>query len=272
MSDPCQTVISDLENHSSRLNKEQILEAEAEANNQELFEGIRFCLDNLTTFGVKKVPTHGGPDGQGLPWVAFKELCNLLSTRQLTGDDARTAIELALSASTKRQWNDWYRRILIKDLRCGASEKTVNKVVEKRWPHFSVPVFSCQLAHDSANHESKVTGNKLIEVKLDGVRVITVVYPDGKVDQYSRNGKELHNFKTIMDEIAKMGYMLNEPVVLDGEIMSANFQDLMKQARRKENAQTQDAVLNLFDMLSLDEFKAGVGAYPQSDRSALLSN
>ena len=125
MSD-CYRVISSLEDHPSRLNKEAILEAEID--NVELFEGMRMALDNLYTFGVKKVPTHGGPDGQGLPWEAFKELCHLLYTRQLTGHDARDAIELALSASTQRQWNDWYRRILIKDLRCGVSEKTINKV------------------------------------------------------------------------------------------------------------------------------------------------
>ena len=118
----CDSIIRTLEDHPSRLNKEGILEAEATSNNQELFEGMRMALDNLYTFGVKKVPTHGGPDGQGLPWTAFKELAHLLYTRQLTGHDARDAIELALSASTQKQWNDWYRRILIKDLRCGVSE------------------------------------------------------------------------------------------------------------------------------------------------------
>ena len=29
-------------------------------------------------------------------------------------------------------------------------------------------MFTCQLAHDSANHETKVSGKKIIEVKLDG--------------------------------------------------------------------------------------------------------
>jgi DNA ligase 1 len=64
-------------------------------------------------------------------------------------------------------------------LRCGTSEKTINKVVEKKWPDYAIPVFSCQLAHDSANHESKVAGKRYIEVKLDGVRVITIVRPNG---------------------------------------------------------------------------------------------
>ena len=116
-----------------------------------------------------------------------------------------------------------------------------------------------------------MTGRKIIEVKLDGMRVITVVYPDGKVDQYSRNGKELVNFPNVVAQIARHARFFKEPMVLDGEVMSASFQDLMKQARRKENAQTQDAVLNLFDIITLAEFQAGVSNKPQSVRSTELN-
>ena len=36
-----------------------------------------------------------------------------------------------MDKATVEEWNDWYRRILIKDLRCGVSEKTVNNVAKK---------------------------------------------------------------------------------------------------------------------------------------------
>ena len=65
----CDSVIRSLEDHASRLNKEAIIEAQAEADNQELFEGFRMALDPMITFGIKKVPSHGGGEGQGLPWV-----------------------------------------------------------------------------------------------------------------------------------------------------------------------------------------------------------
>jgi hypothetical protein len=74
------------------LDKEAIIFEQAKQDNTEFFAGVRMAMDAMVTFGVKKVPSHGGPDGQGLPWDAFRELCNLLATRQLTGDDARTAI------------------------------------------------------------------------------------------------------------------------------------------------------------------------------------
>lgn len=264
MIDPCDSVIRSLEEHASRLNKEAIIEAQKD--NEELFEGFNLALSPYITFGVKKVPKHGGPDGQGLPWVAFKELCHLLSTRQLTGDDARSAIELALGASTQSQWNDWYRRILIKDLRCGVSEKTINKVKKN-----AVPVFECMLAHDGANHEAKVAGKKLLEPKLDGVRVLTVINAhDRTVVQYTRNGKILENFGHIANAILEHIDLFDRSWVIDGEMVSSSFQALMKQVHRKDDVQAGDARLMAFDMLPLSEFQKGKSALGQKRRSALL--
>ncbi len=264
MSKPCYQIIADLEADNSRLAKEAIIQEHAD--NEELFEGFRLALDNLTTFGVKKVPTHGGPDGQGLPWEAFKELAHLLYTRQLTGHEARDAIELALSASTQSEWNYWYRRILIKDLRCGVSEKTVNKIKKN-----AVPVFECMLAHDGANHEKKIAGKKLIEPKLDGVRVLTVINAQNKtVTQYTRNGKVLENFSHITSALEKNIDLFERSMVLDGEMVSSSFQALMKQVHRKEDVQSQDARLMLFDIIPLSEFQKGKSIMGQRRRSNLL--
>ena len=267
----CYRVIASLEEHASRLNKEAILEAEATAGNDELFRGIRAALDPMITYGVKQVP-EAVKDGRGLKPDTFWKNAELLAKRQLTGDAARVAIAHMMNHATVQEWNGWYRRILIKDLRCGVSEKTVNKVVAKINDRYSIPVFSCQLASDSTHHEDLLVGKKIVEVKLDGMRVITIVYPDGRVDQYSRNGKELVNFPHIRKQFARHARLLKMPTVFDGEVMSASFQDLMKQARRKENVQTQDAVLNLFDILSLEEFQRGASTFTQLERSALLNN
>jgi DNA ligase-1 len=263
-------IIQELEADNSRLAKEAIVAREAEAGNDEFFAGCRLALDAMTTFGVKQVDTKTG-DGRGLSWIGFNQLADALALRQITGNAAQTAIAHARMNATEAQWNYWYRRILIKDLRCGTSEKTINKVVEKKFKQYAIPTFTCQLAHDSANHESKVEGERLIEVKLDGVRVITVIYPNGHVDQYSRNGKELVNFPHIKDQLAKHAAYFAEPVVLDGEVMSASFQDLMKMVHRKSDVKSDDAVLNLFDMITLKEFQAGHGKYRQIDRSVTLA-
>ena len=270
MSEACYRVIRSLEDHPSRLNKEAIILAEAEAGNTEFFAGMRLAYDSMITFGVRKVPKHSGPDGQGLPWVAFAQLADDLATRKLTGDAAKKAIELCLAVATQAEWNDWYMRILGKDMRAGFTEGTINRVCEKKYAQYAIPVFSCQLAHDSANHESKVVGKRIIEVKLDGVRVITIVHPSGRVDQYSRNGKELVNFPHVKEQLAKIAHCFSEPMVLDGEIMSGSFQDLMKQIHRKSSAKANDAILNLFDILTLADFETSTSARTQIERSAWL--
>jgi len=272
MSEACYRVISDLENHPSRLNKEAILLAQAEASNDELFHGLNLAFNAMITFGLKQIPEKNDEDGPGLSWDVFTLVLTGFTTRNVTGNTARDAIAEMMKSATKAEWNGWYRRILIKDMRAGFSENTVNKVVEKKYAQYSIPVFSCQLAHDSANHETKVVGSKIIEVKLDGVRVLTIVYPDGRVDQFSRNGKELVNFPHVKEQIAKVAHGFDQAMVLDGEIMSGTFQDLMKQIHRKSSATANDAVLNLFDIIPLSEFELGEWDSSQESRSKVLAD
>jgi len=271
-------VISALETHNLRTNKEQIIEAQVSEKNTEFFAGCRLALDPMITFGVRQIDekTNEPPKpgtGTGLSWAGFQQLADRLSSRALTGNEAQIALTHARQKATVEQWNLWYRRILIKDLRCGVTEKTINKVVEKHnAKDYAIPVFTCQLAHDSANHETKVTGQRLIEVKLDGVRVIAIVYPNGTVSLFSRNGKQLTNFPLVEQQLSKHAIFFAEPIVLDGEIMSASFQDLMKQVHRKSDVQSEDAVLNLFDIITLREFQAGRSEHRQIDRSVSLAH
>jgi len=267
-----EVIIQRLEADNSRLAKEQIIADAMDEGLDEFFEGVRMCLDKLYTFGVKQVPIKEDDTGQGLAWANFKQLSDSLYLRKITGHAARDAIILAMGVATKTQWNDFYRRILIKDLRCGVSEKTVNTVAKKqKKDQYRVPVFECMLAHDGANHESKITGIKLLEPKLDGVRCLTVVdYESRTVVQYTRNGKVLENFSHITEGILANIDELGRSYVLDGEVVSNSFQDLMKQVHRKDNVQAQDARLMLFDMIPLVEFKAGKSIQGQRRRSNLL--
>jgi DNA ligase 1 len=269
------SIIRNLENHNSRLDKEAILEVAVNEGLSEFFEGVRMALDPLVTFGIKQVPAKDCNNGQGLAWPVFVDLAEKLRNRKLTGHAARDAVALAMDIATQSQWNHWYRRILIKDLKCGVSEKTVNKVVQKmKQPDLSVPVFACMLAHDSANHEKKMTGVKQCELKLDGVRTLTVIHDvhGEHIEMFSRNGKQFHNFDHVIEEIRSVlkHNPAAYPMVLDGEIMSASFQDLMRQVHRKENVAAQDAVLYLFDVIALDSFVAGTWNKPQHERSALV--
>ena len=266
-----QDIIKRLESDNSRLAKEAILEEAMNEGLDEFFQGVRMCLDKLYTFGIKQVPIKDQEGGQGLSWTNFQELAESLYKRELTGHAARDAVKLAMDVATKDQW-DYYRRILIKDLRCGVSEKTVNSVAKKqKKPQYSVPVFECMLAHDGANHESKITGKKLVEPKLDGVRVLTVVdYESRTVVMYTRNGKDLVNFPHIIKAFEDNLDNFARSYVFDGEVISESFQSLMTQVHRKSDVQAQDAKLMLFDVIPLVEFKKGQSDMCQRRRSAFL--
>ena len=237
-------IIQQLEADNSSLAKQAIIKANI--SNTEFVAGTTMCLDPLVTFGVKQVPISE-VDGSGLDWSAFEILANALMNRDLTGHAARDAIIGAMEMATIEQWNDWYRRILIKDLRCGTGAKLINKVQKD-----TIPVFGCMLAHDGAKHPKKIEGKCYIEYKYDGVRVIAIV-TNGDATLYSRNGKLLENFPHINEALSKPEF---EGLVFDGEVMSEDFQALMKQVQRKEGAQTEDCYLAVFDMLTLEEFNA----------------
>ena len=268
------SIIQELESNNSRLFKEDVIKREAEANNINFFQGCKLALDPMVSFGVKQVPERSGSDGSGLSWNEFCNLTDQLMKRELTGHAARDAIVEAMEQSSESDWNSWYRRILIKDLRCGVSEKTINNVVKKVNKDYTIPVFKCMLAHDSANHEKKLVGEKLLDYKLDGVRVLAIYDVEAdSVTMYSRNGKQFINFGHIEKEIVDtLASKFTESMVLDGEMVSSSFQALMKQVHRKDNVEATDAKFALFDVLTLKEFMQGKSELGCWDRHLQLQD
>ena len=252
-------IIQKLESDNSSLFKQSVIQDNLD--NEEFITGATMCLDPLVTFGVKQVPTTDS-DGPGVSWELFQSLADKLVAREVTGHAARDAIQTLADHSTVEQWNDWYRRILIKDLRCGTGAKLINKVQPD-----TIPLFGCMLAHDGAKHEKKIKGECFVEYKYDGVRVIAIVQ-NNSATLYSRNGKLLSNFPHIEEALSKPEF---NNLVLDGEVMSDDFQSLMKQVHRKEGAQTEDAYLAVFDMLTLEEFNAGGTDLNAKDRHTRLT-
>ena len=108
-------IIQTLESDNSRLFKESVVEQHIK--NNVFVWGLRKALDPLVTFGVKEVPVKKDPTGAGLSFEDFEKLVMGLQSRYLTGHAARDAILVAMAKSTQEGWNDWYRRMLIKDLR-----------------------------------------------------------------------------------------------------------------------------------------------------------
>jgi len=258
--------IRDLESSDSRIHKEKTIEKAlmaaklGSADAQAFLFNCYQAYNPFYTFNVKQVPETQGLVNKANDWPVFWALLENLRTRGVTGHAARDAILDVSEQFDSDEWNMVCRRVLIKDLRCGISEKTLNKVLGKT--DWKIPVFTCQLATDSTDRPAKMKGVKRLEVKLDGVRVLAVV-TGNSCTLFSRNGKEFLNFPQIAEAILEnrkafqYGRGTGGRYVLDGEIVGESFQKLMKQAQRKSDVETTDMVYHIFDILPLDSFQEG---------------
>lgn len=271
-------IIARLESTTKRLDKENILRDAWKSGCHEFFKGAQMAYDSMVTYGVKKVPLIDGEDDPDfvptLTWDKFCDVAAKLERREITGNMARDVLRAAADASSVRDWNLWYRRILLKDLKCGTTETIINKVLvefgEDASPYIT-KVFSCQLAKNGDDHPKKMNGRKMLDVKLDGVRILTILNVEkNTVTQYSRDGKQNDRFTDITSALSKLLPYLKQSIVFDGEMISRSFQELMKQVNRKEDVDTSDAKLALFDIIPLSDFLNGECMLSQEDRHELL--
>jgi DNA ligase 1 len=284
--------IKKLNESNDRLHKEDILKQALVAANLGSEISIRFliglkaCYNIYETFGIKQIPDTVGIVDAENPWEEFFDLLQSLSDRRLTGHAARDAIADMSVRFDSQEWNLFLAPVLRRDMRCGISETTINKIVKKT--DYEIPVFSCQLATNSEGRP-EMRGSKRLEPKLDGVRVLMVVTPgpDGTSGTvcYSRNGKVFENFSHIerqvrdniqeliaaADKVADLpSSILKQGFVFDGEVVGNSFQELMRQARRKEDVAAEDSVFHVFDILPIADFKRGYWNAQLSKRIALL--
>lgn len=269
-------LIQALEATSSRNEKEALLAESFLRGDREFFAAAQVCLDPIVTFGIKKVTVVDGEEDDGsLGFVDFMKFAERLRKRELTGNAAISAMHEACNRSNTVVWNTFYRRILLKDFKAGFDHSTINRVLDKigtpEAMQFRVPVFSCQLAKNGDEHQNKMVGKKFLDVKLNGVRLLTVVDVDSKtVTQYTRNGNENTNFPHLREQFESLLGHLPFSVVFDGEVCGRTFQELMSQLNRGTDINTTHHKLSLFDMIPLADFKKGKCAITQRKRHETL--
>jgi len=207
---------------------------------------LRYAGDPYLTFNIVKVPSikkRYPAQDENLRWNSFFEMADLCQKREYTGNYAIEMIQGSFCVAVEEE-EKWMRKILKKHLNIGASTKTINKV----FPGL-IPTFDVSLAQKF--EEKRVVEKRVaVEPKLDGIRCFTVV-ENGNALMYARSGKLITNFdNTIGEEISKLG-----DGCYDGEIMGKDFIELMRQAYRKEDVNTDGTYLALFDYLPIREWK-----------------
>jgi DNA ligase-1 len=270
-------VISLLEGTSSKTGKEAIVTDAFKAGCFEFFRGAQLAYDKKVTFGTKTVPHHKTMPvtDRSLTFDDFTVLTDMMRKRHVTGGDATTAMEVTAEHCDAGMWDGFYRRVLLKDLRCGATESTINKALkalikagDTTAEKYLVPVFTCQLAHPRDKYEKLMKGKKFLDLKLDGVRILAVCDKEhGAVTLHTRNGLIKENFPQIEKLLRdKLIPKLTRSVVLDGEMVLKGFSDLMGQLNRKSNVNTKDAHFAIFDCIPLDHFLDGKSPITQTNR------
>lgn len=251
------TLLNELASNNSRLFKEDLLNTH---KNNDILERVVFlALDPFTQFYQRKIPSYLTPPVQyqeTLVWAMTS--LNVLSSREKTGHAAIDHLTMILSAISLDDAKVIIR-IIEKDLNCGVSESTANKV----WPNLihEFPVMLCAKLNDKVIE--KMEWPAYAQKKLDGMRA-SIIVKDGKVDVRSRNGKEIQ-VHGHFDYFAKFANNL----VFDGELLvkdaNENFLDrktgngiLNKGVKGTITpAETSFIHIVLYDMIDYDHFIKG---------------
>ena len=177
-------ILKEIEATSSRLEKEAILKREQ--NNATLKRVFFLAYDPFTQFYIRKIPKYMTDAVATRTLEKAMDDLSQLSTRSVTGNegiDWLTDILETLSADEAKV----IERIIAKDMKCGASASTANKI----WPGL-IAEYPCMLCTPfDEKIAAKFKFPAMAQLKMDGMRFNAIV-KDGKCEFRSRNGKEIN--------------------------------------------------------------------------------
>lgn len=233
-------LFNSLASTSSRLEKESILLANVD--NQVLKRVCYLALDPFVNFYIKKIPKYKTDIG---PYVSLSNALDQLADITSRTKTGNAAIQHLTDILQSLDYDDGkvVERVIEKDLRCGVSEATVNKI----WPGL-VSTYPCMLASGySEKLIEKITWPANCQLKMDGMRFNAIVN-QGHVEFRSRNGKLLNLLGELEAEFLAIAG--NDSVVFDGELNVMDSDTLQFMARQIGNgilSKAQKGTLTLGD-------------------------
>ena len=272
-----------LRSTNSRILKEEILEKwwkeyldmYAKNNDNEplasLINLFRYVYNYDTQFYVtsanirKKDLTQKGLFA-GKRYTNLWDLLEALSNRYITGHNAIISVQQFLKEQHDERREKFILDVIDKDLKCGLSEVTINKVCGN-----IIKTYDVALANKFDPKKHKLDSSWCLERKLDGVRC-NVINKNGVIKCYSRQGKEITTLGKLVDEL--QGRLPNN-TVLDGEVCLVDknglesFQGIMKEIKRKDHT-IENPLLLCFDYLTLETFENKKGTLKYTERMEML--
>lgn len=252
-------------NSTTKMNEKKAILREAALDGCiHLFEGFKLAYDRTVSFKIKKVPIIKGnftrneltEDIGEFGWKDFIKLINKLSNNKLTKKATHSLLHSIANIVCIEDWNLFYRAILTKNMKCGITEITINKVLNDIGGdalQYVIPIWKIHLGSDSSDYSEKIIGEKAIDANYNGIRVLTIMNVEAQtVTMIRSNGKEIKKYQTIIDGLVKFLPALPASIIFDGEIVENNLQ------------------YAIFDMLLLVDFKNGGTSMNLMDRHAGL--
>jgi DNA ligase 1 len=180
-------LLDQLASDAGRKFKEGVLEQNK--HNPLLKEVFRLALDPSINFYIKKIPPYtprvdGGV--RDLTW-AITELDHL-ATRDVTGNDAIEFLGTVLEQLNQDD-AEVLKRVVQRDLRCGVSEATVNKIWKGLIPEY--PYLRCCLPKQAKLDKFDWKRGVFSQMKADGAFVSINHYNDGSVELLTRSGSRV---------------------------------------------------------------------------------
>lgn len=251
-------ILEALESDNSRNYKEEVLRRNRV---NDLLKAVFVAAsDPYANYFVKKwktpKPLETAVSGDDKVLKDFIEvLLSDLSKRSIVGNEAKAAVEATFQTMDGRQ-QKWCTRILLRNLRVGVLETTINKI----WPG-AIAKFAVQLAESLASTHEAGKGIVItetveypirVEPKLDGLRCIAIKH-NGAVTMFTRSGSEIDTLPTIKTALEAAEW---DDFVLDGECIGKDWNESASVMMSKKNGKDDSGMkFHVFDALTFVDWR-----------------
>lgn len=263
------SIFEELENTRSTKKKQEIISKYIDRD--DFVEAFYLAYNPYINFFIKKLPDVKNNKSTMTFHDALKKLKPIYD-KQITGKYNREEYITDLLSSLSERDAEILKRVIHKNLKCGCSRTTFNKVKN------IIPKFSCLLAKDYDEDTKKTLSSPYyVQLKSDGSRACAIV-TENKVEYRTREGNEyIMNVPHISDHLISLRNQLGMDIMVDGEVISIDENGICD--RTKSNGIVNKAIVGtvspeeeknirfyVWDCIHMETFYQGKDTTPYSER------
>lgn len=265
--------LNSAENTSSRNEKISILKSIS--LNRFLVQITKFVFNNLVTLGVTTssfreddlefVPENLFKNEEEI-YLHFEDLINNLSTRKLSGFEARDSVIKFLKSLPDESYRFWYLRFFDKKFITGLSIGSISKIYPELKPTYDVQ--TCETWNPGMNIDFEKE-NWIAEYKIDGMRSCLMLNNTVPIflsrDFRALPEENLKQFIPLLYEVLDSGY------IIDGELFAGDWNSTISIVKSfQSHPEVNKLKFYIFDSILHYDFLNGKSNIPLEDRKNVL--